>query len=251
MKPDPDAFIALLSGLPGHHALPGSRQPPLSRLKLERRLATLPDAERALVAEIESLLQWRHFSLDTDNTELVRRQRRLQQRLARQLPELATDDLANRLELGELATLVAERLDLRTLMAALWYRQYGGGQAPAGDWSASRFRQRIEANWQEPGFHLDSVFPWLPEILELMRAQQPWPLEKRLLQLGWQQLERHRQAGDFSIKAVVIYVLKWDMVERWSRHDGDQALRRFRQLCDQGLPVAAQAGGQSVQGVHS
>jgi hypothetical protein len=34
---------------------------------------------------------------------------------------------------------------------------------------------------------------------------------------------------------VVIYVLKWNIVDRWGRYNGEAALRRFDELTDASL----------------
>ena len=65
--------------------------------------------------------------------------------------------------------------------------------------------------------------------------ERPFQLEQRLLKIIWQRLSRFEQAGDYSFLAVVIYVLKWDLANRWTRYQGDVAQQRFQTLIDKGL----------------
>jgi hypothetical protein len=36
-------------------------------------------------------------------------------------------------------------------------------------------------------------------------------------------------------EAVVIYVLRWDMIARWTTYDGEEAARRFDELVEQAM----------------
>jgi hypothetical protein len=235
MKVDGDAWITLLASLPAHSSLLAARHTPISRLRLEKRLNMLSAPERLLVDEVESLLQWRALPMSTDNNQLVQRQRRLLDRLSGKAGVDGHAGLPGGLDLVRVFDLVMDRLDVRTLVAALWSREYGSGKAPEGNWSVSRYRPMIEHNWQDPCFRLERAQPWLPEILPFIHQRQPLALEKHLLQHGWRNLGRYEQPGDFSLLAVIVYVLKWDMVDRWTRYDAGLATRRFRSLCEQGL----------------
>lgn len=230
--------IALLTSLPRHQGLLESARTPISRLRLERRLQVLPTAIQGLIGEMEAVLHWGALAAETDNQRLVSRQRHLLEQLA--LPDDGYPGSRS------LRALVAGVLDYRTLFAALAARENGLLQAPRGDWTCSRYQQQIERNWQEPYFHLERAFPWLPEVLQLMHQQQPWLVEKRLLQLCWQFTGRFHREGDFSLCAVMLYVLRWDMIDRWTRYNSSDARQRFQELCWQGRQTATTLRGDAA-----
>ncbi|MDO6681595.1 MULTISPECIES: hypothetical protein [unclassified Oceanobacter] len=217
-----DRYTLLMSSLPAHERWGSRHQTPLSRLKLERRLRLLSQPDADLLARIESLLQWRELPITSDNQQLVLRQRKL-------LETLRHDDTRPRAEATALLALIQQRLDVRTLVAALWRREYqqDNDPPPSGLWSVSRYRQTIEQYWHEPTFRLEVAQPWLPQALTCIRSHQPWELEQMLLQHNWILTGRYLLPGDNSLVAVVAYVLKWDMLDRRIGYDATQAQARF------------------------
>jgi hypothetical protein len=60
-------------------------------------------------------------------------------------------------------------------------------------------------------------------------------LERLLLGAVWSHLERLSDGHYLDFEAVVIYVLRWDMIARWTTYDGDEAVRRFDELVEQAM----------------
>ena len=53
-----------------------------------------------------------------------------------------------------------------------------------------------------------------------------------MLEAAWAAGERHLALHDFDFEAVVYYVLRWSLVDRWSRYDAEAAAVRFAELLD-------------------
>ena len=105
-----DQYIMLMTGLPYHASLLSAKQTPLSRLKLESRLGVLEpkDAEQLqLVAGTVHWLALQSLSSDAAAVNLARHNLGL-------------------IELPLLQDIVRNRLELRTLIAALRRRKRGG-----------------------------------------------------------------------------------------------------------------------------
>ena len=215
---DPDAYIALIASLPSSERLFASKQPPLSRLRLERRLSAMSVEDRALLASIEHVMSWRSYAMEATAADAQ----------ARAKTVLATTDSET------LRAIVMERMDLRTVIAALRRRERGDG-APSGVWSASRLAGHILSHWSDPTFKLDNRMPWLRGALELMTKKDPLGLERYLLEITLRQLQRHAGRHLFDVEAVIIYVLKWNISDRWARADARAATGRFETLVHQAL----------------
>jgi hypothetical protein len=223
---NPDRYLTLLSSLPANLSLFAAKKTPLSRLKLEQKLTLLAAPERQLLADIEGVLQWgylsaamKHEYLDDGSLLPVREIKRV----------LAT------INDRQLKQLVCEKLDFRTLLGALRHRHQNADQPLQGEWTVSRFKHTIESNWQEPYFRLEHARPWLIEAKQLIDDDQPLLLEKLLLHTAWQHLSRAAAQQTFSFYSLVVYVLKWNIVERWTRYDGEAAASRFQQLIAESL----------------
>ena len=60
-------------------------------------------------------------------------------------------------------------------------------------------------------------------------------LERLVLDEADKRLRRLAGEHLFDFEAVVIYVLQWSMVDRWSRYNSEAAVRRFDDLTESGL----------------
>ena len=70
-----DKYVMLLASLPNPDASFKDKQPPVSRLTLERRLRMLTPTDADRLRMIERLLDWRTLKMDTSLEELAHRER--------------------------------------------------------------------------------------------------------------------------------------------------------------------------------
>ncbi len=220
VQTDPDAYVTLIASLPSREELFVAKQAPLSRLKLDQRLRVLSDEDSAVLKMIEEALNWRSLSMKVTEKDVINRSRRVLQNVDNET----------------LQQIVRDRLEIRTCVAALRRRAQGQG-APAKEtpWGFGRWVDHIARNWTEPTFRLDGVFPWLREANRLMRAGDTIALERLVLEESDKRLRRLSGEHLFDFEAVVIYVLQWSMVDRWSRYNAEVAVRRFDDLTEAGL----------------
>ena len=219
---DPDAYVMLVSSLPDPQALFLAKQPPLSRLRLDQRLRVLTaeDAERLKL--VEEALNWRQLPMAASEQDVIDRGRAA----------------LSKVESRTLRLILRDRLEIRTCLAAL--RRRARGEGPPGDsaWGFGRWVGHIARNWTEPAFRLERVFPWLREADRLLRQDDPLALERLVLELSYEKLKRQAGEHAFDFEAVVIYVLKWSIVDRWARYNAEAAARRFEDLTQAALVAA-------------
>ncbi|WP_299747902.1 hypothetical protein [uncultured Tateyamaria sp.] len=215
---DPDAYVALVSSLPSSERLFVAKRPPLSRLRLNRRLSALSEKHAQTLARIERLLSWSAYDPGSDLNTLVGR------------AKILMSDLPHR----TLRRIVDERMELRTAVAALRMR-HGGAKPPDGDWGYGVWTSQIAANWREPAFGLERSLPWLRQAGQLLEQGDPLGLQRHLLDVTFRQLQRHAGRHHFDFEAVVIYVLKWNIFDRWAKADSVAAAQRFTELSEDAL----------------
>lgn len=217
---DPDRYVALISSLPHHDSLFAAKVTPLSRQRLMQRLQDLEPTDHALLMQVWRLVDWAQYSLDDDVARITKRVR----------------DVLAQLDNPCLCEMIAQRFELRTLVAGLRRRHRGETTPPPHkDWGYGRWLERMTRYWQEPGFRLERVYPWVFEADRLLGNDDPLGLERLILRETWRQLDRIGAGHYFDFEAVVIYVMRWDLVDRWTRYDGEHALHRFHGLVEQGL----------------
>jgi hypothetical protein len=119
---------------------------------------------------------------------------------------------------------------LRTCIAALRRRNRGEKAAPNESWGIGRWVHHIRINWTNPNFRLENVFPWIVEADRFIQNGDANGLEHLVLEQSYKQLQRMKGSHIFDIEAVIIYVLKWNIVDRVARYNTESANRRFQDL---------------------
>lgn len=213
-------YAMLVTSLPHMATLFGAEQTPISRLRLDQRLRLLEPDDAARLALIEDLVAWDRMPLGSTDAEVV-------EEAIRTLDALDDDFL------GEV---VGWRLELRTIIAALRRRRLGlEPPDPDRTWGFGRHVSFIGRHWTEPGFGLGGALPWIGEAAELLSTGQTVALERLLLGLAWDHLGRLGADHHFDFEAVVVYVLRWQLVARWTAHAAAAATQRFERLVDDAL----------------
>jgi hypothetical protein len=223
-----DRYVMLLAALP-HLRLPrtgGTALPfhvdrtAINRIRLDRRLAWIDDADRELLMRIENVLAWERLPLAATDRDLVAAITSL------------LDDLRARRS-PHLHRLVHDRFVLRTLVAAL-RRRHAGEPAPdrAEVFGEPDICARTRRRWHAPAFGLGAVHTWLPAAERLLRDDDSVGFERLVITESWRQLERTGFGHTFDFVAVVVWLLKWGLIDRCVRHDEQAAARRFDRLLD-------------------
>lgn len=213
-------YITLMSSLPPLGKLFEVKQTPISRLKLESRLKLLEEKDELLLNQIANLIAWSQQAIEQTDEEFVAEANRF-------LAEVRNPTLRE---------IVACRLGVRTIMVALRRRHRGENEPPFGKpWGVGPWVSYIERHWTEPGFRLEGMFPWVSEANRLLKANDSVALEHLQFEVNWKMLDRVSAGHYFDFEAVIIYLNRWSLVDRWCRYNGDAAVERFRKLVDSGI----------------
>lgn len=210
---DADAYVALISSLPGCERLFVAKLPPLSRIRLERRLTALSSDDRETLRVLEDALSWDGYDINTTDKEAFERGRKA----LTSVPQTT------------LRQLLAERLEVRTVIAAIRLR-LAGSSPPDGKWGFGRYRRQIITRWNEPDFGLDRVYPWVLEAVHLSETKDTLGFERLILDSTHIMMQRHAASHQFDFEAVAIYVLVWNIFDRWARTNAEAASRRFETM---------------------
>lgn len=224
---EPFQYVTLATSLPHLGKIFSRSEVPISRYRLEQRLKMLEDEHRRLLQDIVEITAWAgvaKFDRDEDILSLAK---------------TVVDELA---DFPDLQHLVGARMEMRTVVAALRRRQ--NGEETAGDvasWGYGRWLGRIRENWSDSAFGLGHFMPWVGEAQRLMQSGEHVDMERLVLSNSNRMLDHYRAQHQFDFEAIVIYVLQWTVVERWSRYSKEAAKTRLQDLLD-----AAMAGSDGA-----
>ncbi|MFW2404712.1 MAG: hypothetical protein ACN4GT_08085 [Gammaproteobacteria bacterium] len=220
MAIDGDKYITLMASMPALPAPFAARELPLSRIGLAGRLRLLDADDGQLLDRILHVMVWERIDITLPAAEIIRE----------------VDEVMNRLHSETLRTVVRERFELRTVLAALRRRRRGETAPPAGTpWGYGRFVDQISRNWSRPHFGLRRTLPWLGEIRDLHDVGSTRRLDLAIARVAWHGLVNAQQAHEFDFDAVALYVLKYDMIARRLADSAAKARERFDELVASGL----------------
>ncbi|MEM1314429.1 MAG: hypothetical protein AAGI51_07750 [Pseudomonadota bacterium] len=218
-----DDYVALVASLPALGPMLAAKAAPISAPRLEQRLRALSPEHREELDAMRSLIVFPRSSTPEEDAAFLRRARRV----------IAT------LTSPSIGKFVRERLELRTLIAALRRRAAGeDAPRPDEDWGYGRFVRRMRENWREPGFGVDRAFPMVRPAREALDKGDSAALERIALEAAWKAADRIARRHAFDFEAVALYVARWHLLQRWTRYDADAAAARFSTLVDAALASA-------------
>jgi hypothetical protein len=189
-------------------------------LKIESRFKLLETKDTEILQRLVSLIAWSEQPMTRTDCQFVKE----------------ANHFLEEIQNSTLREIVVHRLDLRTIVAALRRRHRGEIEPPIKEiWGVGNWVNFIERHWTEPDFHLSAIFPWVLEANRLLDANDLVGLERLQFSVNWQMLDRISGGHYFDFEAVVIYLMRWSLVDRWSRYNGEAAVACFRKLVDSGI----------------
>ena len=210
----------LMTSLPAHPpSLFSANQTPISKIRLEKHLTLLDERDAKDLSLIEELLFWSQVNEATDQFIIYK-----------------SKEVLNKVQDEFLRGVILWRLELRTLLSALRMHHAGIKQPKKNTFNGvGRWLGDIERNWDKNDFGLGHRVSWILPAQQMLSQHRTYELEKLLLGVVWQYYANECNQHYFDFPAVVIYVLRWDVIYRWTLYRADEAVRRFDKLVDDGL----------------
>ncbi|MFV0298226.1 MAG: hypothetical protein ACK5JT_19140 [Hyphomicrobiaceae bacterium] len=217
-------YVQLMASLPALGPVLGAKSVPISGLNLGKRLAGMLQAgHKAQIDAAESILSWNRLSLMTSDDDFLGK----------------AHGVLEKLRNPTLRRLVEQRLEQRTIIAAL-RRRANGEDAPPADatWGYGARLKRIRANWRDPSFGLAQSSKWLLPFKEKLESGDLAGSERLELEVAWRQADHLLGFHLFDFEAVALYVARWHLLDRWTHYDAEGAAVRFEKLLADALDAA-------------
>jgi hypothetical protein len=212
-------YTMLITSLPYLPPVFTDKSLPISRIQLEKRLALLSPEDTNALNLIQELVHWDYLPIERTEKEIA------------MYAEARVAELK-----GLVREIVQWRLSLITVVAALRRQQRGyGAPEPDQKWGFGNVADHIVRHWNETDFGLSRYCPWIEQARNLLANSDFLTLEKLILTTVWNHLIQASQGHYFDFEAVVVYVLRWNILERWACYDSSAALKRFDELVEAGL----------------
>lgn len=225
-------YYMLITSLPRHSRQYKIKQTPISRIQLEKRLKLLTESERNILNNLTNCLWDSWFDPKLPFQATITKSKTL---LALNMPFINE--------------LIHWFFNLRSLFVALRLRKTDSSPPanPQEYWS-SQWNARLIKNWDMPDFDLKSIYPWLTAINSKLSNQdrsitgQAAFIEDTLLTLIWKHLDSIEARHFYDFEALIIYLMRWNIVNYWSQFNEKIASDRIRELADNILVESNVAG---------
>ncbi|HLC16851.1 MAG TPA: DUF2764 family protein [Thermodesulfovibrionia bacterium] len=212
-------YVMLITSLPYLPKVFTDKSLSVSKIQLEKRLTLLRPEDADTLNRVQELVHWDYLPIERTDKEIAA------------YAEAKVAELR-----GLVREIVQWRLSLRTVMAALRRRQRGVGVPDHGQkWGFGHVTDHIVKHWNEPDFGLSRLYPWVKQAGNMLANSDFPALEKLILTTVWNYLIQTGQGRYFDFEAVVLYVLRWNIMEQWAGYDSSAAIKRFDELVNAAL----------------
>ena len=208
-------YFTLISSLPHLPRFYQAERLPINRERLDERLHMLEPEDRDVVAGAEEFIEWQRQPVGRTDAEIVASFERMMKQTSQPV----------------LSDMIDYRMNQRTIMVAL-RRRHRGLELPKGGepWGVGRWVRHIEKNWDDLHFKLDLIHPWIRTARQLLEAGNVLELEKFLMERTWNYLTQVTEKYAFRFEAVLAFLFKWDILERWLGYDPEAATKNLTNL---------------------
>ena len=213
--PASTSYYMLIASLPHMPRSFEVEQLPISRIRLEQRLTLLNDRDRAVVEQMQSFLHWDRQHPERTDTEV----------------QAEFDRLMNSVANPLVREIISHRMDVRTITSGLRRRRLDLEPPDA----VGRYVEHIRRHWSDRDFRLTREHPWIPAFRQHLDANEPRQAERQLLLATWNRWVQLADDFYFSFETILLYLARWEIVDRWTRLNETQGRQRFESLLTETL----------------
>lgn len=207
-------LISSLPALPPHFDV---ERLPITLERLQSRLRMLRPEDAEEIERMLAVLRWANQFEEPSDAAVVQRYNVLMR------------DITNPL----VRDILEHAMDVRMIAVALRSRRLGRAlpTVGVGQWFA-----HIRHNFNQPGFRLGQVFPWILEAERLLAQGDVLTLYRQyVLGATWTYLKKRAEDYSFSFEAVVLYIARWDIMRRWQQLQAERGRVMFETLVTEAL----------------
>lgn len=215
------SYYMLVSSLPQLPVRFDAGRLPISWPALRERLRLLEPEDQLVTRQLSLFFLWDNQPLDRTDQEVIARYHEL-------LAE-TTNPLVRHL--------IETRTKMRLLLSAIRRQRAGLGPPP---WSgkvigAEALTNHIRKHWHQPHFNLGSRYRWVEAFTKLYDAGDTVEAQRVLFAQRWSDWTKIAEQHTFSFEAVIAYLVRWEIVDRWASQNAEAGQARFAKLIEETL----------------
>ena len=186
---------------------------PITRSTLSRRLQTLDEDDDRTIVQLADFFRWDRQPIDRSDGEVMTTFRKISSAIGNPL----------------VRRVVNHRFEMRCLVAATRCKRDDLACPELPDLPVSPI---IKRQWDQPHFGLASQYPWLVRFTDALDKQQPREAQHVLFDELWSVWSRLNQRYHFAFESIVLYLARWEILDRWASQNEAIGRERFDGLVD-------------------
>jgi hypothetical protein len=183
---------------------------PITRATLRTRMNMLDPEDHRVIDQVAAFFVWDRQPLDRTDEEVLQTYNQLMREIDNPLVRRIID----------------HRIDMRTIVTAIRRHQHGDGP-PEGIGQTTPI---IRRNWNQPGFGLQNRFWWIDPFTRALEAGRVREGQHTLFTDLWKTWTKISEQYFFTFEAIILYLARWEIVDRWTSQNADEGRRRFDDL---------------------
>lgn len=209
------SYYMLIASLPHMPANFDVERTPITRSRLLERLRMLHDDDTKVIEQVRNFFVWDRQPLDRTDREVIARY----------------DELMAKVSNPLVRQVIITRMDTRTIITAMRRRRAGAAPPPGvGQWV-----DHIRRNWQHPTFALEGRYPWIAELDRHLGDGTVHAAQKLLFSAAYRTWSQMAERYTFSFEAIILYLARWEIIDRWTSRDAEAGRERFDNLITETL----------------
>ncbi len=209
------AYYTLIASLPSLPPDFDVERTPITRPRLKERLDMLHPQDARVVQQVTAFLAWDRQPLDRTDEEVIDRYDRLMAEISNPL----------------VCEVVETRMDTRTISSGL-RRRRAGMPPPTG---VGKWVNHIRQHYKHPEFNLQGRYSWIGPLDRMLHQGDAMGAQRLLFSVNYRLWSRMAERYTFSFEAVILYLARWEIIDRWTTRDAEKGRARFEQLITETL----------------
>jgi len=215
------SYYMLVSSLPQLPARFDTGRLPISWPTLRNRLRMLEVEDGRVTRQIGQYFLWDRQPIDRTDNEVIDRYCEL----------MATTSNAL------VRHLIHSRTEMRLLISAARRKRLGLGPP---DW-ADRVVQsdevlgQVRKNWSQPHFNLGAHYRWVEAFCRAYDSGDMREAQRVVFNERWNDWTRIAERYTFTFEAIIVYLVRWEIIDRWTSQNTEAGKARFAKLIEETL----------------
>lgn len=219
MKSSEIKYVDLITSLPHHGDLFSSKETSISKIRLDIFLKLLSKEDMKTLLEFEDIINAHHKYNDISDQLFFDK---INDFFSKTTNNFIKEILVKRIEITIIIGLLRKKIlkkEIQFAKSELFFP----------------FMSYLKSHSELPDFGLSGKYKWIIQLNNLIEENNSVAAERILLAYSWEYLSRISYQYEFSFEAIILYVTRWNIVNRWTIYDSEEAKARLNSITNKVL----------------